>query len=165
MPVAVAQEHPRHIGMGSIRGLPEFKTRMATAKERIRVGLAALMVETKNRWVYEAKKRAPIDTGDLVDSIEGAVEVMGDTFLAMIGTNTEYARFTEFGTRRMAGGRVLALGTDPNITDADAIFDWPAKRERPNNTDQMPWMRPSWWAIEPWFMEQLQLIVIGAFRA
>ena len=38
-----------------------------------------------------------------------------------------YPVYVEFGTKYIAGGRVLALGFEPTITDAQAVKFWPAK--------------------------------------
>lgn len=146
-------------------GAAQFSQRMQQSRERFVEGIRQLMEETKLKWIAEAKKRVPVLTGVLRDSIDGAVERMKDTFTVIVGTAVEYSIFVEFGTRYIAGGRVYSLGLSPEITDSMAIQDWPAKSERGGGPDQMPWLRPSWWAIEPWFMEQLQYVVLNAFRA
>jgi HK97 gp10 family phage protein len=45
-----------------------------------------------------AKRRAPVDTGRLRNSIATAYENGG--LRGIVGTNVEYAKFVEFGTRR-----------------------------------------------------------------
>lgn len=141
-----------------------FSSRMEKAREKFVTGCRQLMKETVEKWVVEAKKRVPYDTGVLYESIEGVVEVMGDTIMGIVGSSIPWAVFVEWGTRYIAGGRVYALGLGPDVTDAEAIKMWPAKAERGGGDDQMPWLRPSWWAIEPWFMEQLQYVALEAFR-
>lgn len=46
-----------------------------------------------------AKKRAPVDTGRLRNSI--ATEIERDGLTGVVGTNVEYAPFVEWGTSKM----------------------------------------------------------------
>lgn len=79
-------------------------------------------------WVAEAKKRVPVDEGRLRSSLRTNTYVGSDGLVVTeVGSNLDYAPHIEFGTENIAGGRVKALGLSPNITDAQAIFDWPAK--------------------------------------
>lgn len=56
----------------------------------------------------------------------------------------------EFGSDLIAGGAVKALGDATDITDVQAITDWPTKRKRGGSANQqMPWLRPAWSAVEP----------------
>lgn len=49
-----------------------------------------------------AKYRCPVDTGNLRRSIAAQPPTMqGDTAVALVGTNVEYAAYVEFGTRKM----------------------------------------------------------------
>lgn len=50
----------------------------------------------------EAQVRAPVDTGNLRDSID--YRVMDSRKSVIIGTNVEYAPYVEFGTGRYAKG-------------------------------------------------------------
>lgn len=64
--------------------------------------MLAFMVER------EARKRAPVDTGRLRNSISHRIRPVGTTRLvAEIGTNVEYAAAQEFGTKHMRGKRYL----------------------------------------------------------
>lgn len=49
-----------------------------------------------------AKKLAPVDTGNLRNSISHAVDEQG--YKAYVGTNTEYAPYVELGTGKYADG-------------------------------------------------------------
>lgn len=64
----------------------------AIAKELLKLGL---QIEAR------AKDLCPVDTGRLRSSITSALEEEGDTIVAVIGTDVEYAPFIEFGTQRM----------------------------------------------------------------
>jgi HK97 gp10 family phage protein len=59
----------------------------------------------------ETKRRTPVDTGNLRNSFHTDVEVHGKTVHVEVGTNVEYAVYVEFGTSKMAGRHMLALGT------------------------------------------------------
>lgn len=65
------------------------------------------------RVVREARKRAPVDTGRLRNSIGHQVTAEGGKVVATIGTNVSYAPFQEYGTRtgvpakRFLGGALL----------------------------------------------------------
>lgn len=48
-----------------------------------------------------AKRVCPVDTGRLRSSITHSLATDERGLLALIGTNVEYARYVEFGTRRM----------------------------------------------------------------
>jgi len=109
-------------------------------------------------WRDRAKERVPVsnteNTGRLERSIFSNVYKSGVHALTLeVGSNMEYAVFVEFGTRYIAGGDVMALGFGPEVTDAEAVEEWQAKSERTqggsmSNDQQMPWLRPAWFAIE-----------------
>jgi len=65
-------------------------------------GVAAGMLALGVRVATEAKRRCPVDTGRLRSSIgvELTVSAAGPT--VTVGTNVEYARYVEEGTRYMA---------------------------------------------------------------
>lgn len=75
--------------------------------------LAAVLTLVALRVVREARKRAPVDTGRLKNSIGMDVHREGRHLVATIGTNVEYAPAQEFGTRtgvparRYLGGALL----------------------------------------------------------
>lgn len=54
-----------------------------------------------------AKKGCPVDTGNLRNSIDYDVENDSDSYTAYIGTNVEYARYQEEGTRSITGKHFL----------------------------------------------------------
>ena len=67
-----------------------------------------------------AKKRCPVDTGNLRNSISHAV-VDGDSTAAYIGTNEEYAPYVELGTGRYyPGGRPTPWA----YQDAEGEWHW-----------------------------------------
>lgn len=97
-------------------------------------------------WQAEAKKRVPVDEGRLEKGIIAPPPYMdGDKLTMEVGTNIEYGPYIEFGTTRIAGGKVLALGDGPGITDQQAIKSWPAKDAEAlsGSTEQMPFLRPA----------------------
>ena len=79
-------------------------------------------------WVAEAKKRCPVDEGRLRSSIRtNTYQDAQYILITEVGSNVEYAPDIEFGTEYIAGGRVKNIGLRPDVTDAVAIHDWPAK--------------------------------------
>lgn len=129
------------------------------------------------RWKAEAVKRAPVAKGTLVERIVTNSYSVPGGFETECGSNVPHAVFTEFGTRHIAGGRVLALGQGAVITDAQAIKNWPAKdagRRDPDGSvnsivaaaeaaraargsanEQMPWLRPAFHSIRDWAINLL----------
>lgn len=107
------------------------------------------MKRTSILWKAGAVKRAPVDDGLLRASVlrEHGKDAKGE-YYAAVGSNQDYAKFVEFGTSRIAGGAVKALGESPNITDAQAIKTWPALEKDGGSREQMPWLRPSYMAIQ-----------------
>lgn len=130
------------------------------------------------RWQAEAVKRVPVDTGTLKQRILTNTYREGNKFITECGSNVPYAPFVEFGTRHIAGGRVLAAGAGPDVTDAQAITVWPAKNRdivdehsgianqrvvkaiearlsRSGSQEQMPWLRPAFNSIRDWVIQEL----------
>lgn len=107
-------------------------------------------------WQREAKLRVPVESGLARNTIqrEHGIDDDGD-FFAAVGSNRKYAPYIEFGTDRIAGGRVKALGDDPEIEDGDAVTEWPAKGEDGASREQMPWLRPAFMAIRDWVEDKL----------
>lgn len=66
-----------------------------------------------------AKKRAPVDTGRLRDSIVYEVQGGAVPMQATIGTNVKYAPFVEFGTR-------------PHFPPPSALETWARRHGLPN---------------------------------
>lgn len=61
----------------------------------------AILTMLALRVTREARRRAPVDTGRLRNSITHRVGVEGGTkMVAEVGTNVEYAPYQEFGTSR-----------------------------------------------------------------
>lgn len=75
--------------------------------------LRAVLETVALQVVREARKRAPVDTGRLRNSIGHQVHQEGTKVVATIGTNVSYAAFQEYGTRkgvpakRYLGGALL----------------------------------------------------------
>jgi hypothetical protein len=136
--------------------------------------------EIGERHRSEAVKRVPVDTGTLKQKILTNTYESSGVITTETGTNIEgYPVFVEFGTRFIAKGRVLALGTRPDVTDAEAPRNWPAKNdsivdrrtgeanqtvvaaiqkrwERGGRDEQMPWLRPSWMFIRQWAIAAIE---------
>lgn len=120
------------------------------------------------RWKGEAVKRVPVDEGTLKQRVLHNTyhDQAADEIVTEVGTNVPYGKWLEFGTKRIAGARVLALGEDEGITDAQAIKDWPAKSgesidgqeirgQKFSSKEQMPWLRPAFNAIREWAVDLL----------
>lgn len=108
----------------------------------------------------EAVPRVPVDTSNLKQRLLTNTYREGDHIITETGTNVEdYPIYVEFGTEYIAGGRVLALGKNPRITDAEAIKNWPAKEQDGGEREQMPWLRPSWMAIEDRAIAELTAVL------
>lgn len=50
--------------------------------------------------VMDAKKNAPVDTGELRLSLDGNVKILSNEIHGRVFSNTEYAKWQEFGTSR-----------------------------------------------------------------
>ena len=136
-------------------GVPQLIKRMQAWDTSVRREVRKALTEIGNMWVREAKLRVPVRTGLLRNSINKSVVVGKDYFELAVGSHVKYAPFIEYGTRFIAGGAVAALGTRPNVTDAEAITDWPAKRADNAMREQMPFLRPSFMALRPRIMKRL----------
>lgn len=122
-------------------------------------------------WKRAAAHRAPVGlTGALRNSILTDVSAGRGVVRGEVGSNQTYAPFVEFGTRWIAGGQVAALGTGPDVTDAQAVRLWPAKdadrqgdspqlaaarSARGSADEQMPWLRPAFNSIRAWAVKRL----------
>lgn len=124
-----------------------------------------------NRWQGGAVARVPVDESTLKQRIITNTyhDQAADEIVTEVGTNVPYGKWLEFGTKRIAGGQVLALGEGEDITDAQAVKDWPAKsgesidgmRDRSGRfvsgaKEQMPWLRPAFNAIREWAIDLLE---------
>lgn len=162
-----------------IDGLKELRQKVGASASQTKANIKRTMIRGKTEWMREAKFRVPVDTGVTRNTILGDVTVTNDEATCSVGSNQEHAKHIEFGTDWIAGGSVKALGTRPDITDADAIHTWAAKEENATkktsysaniNTgrlhnrggleidgkrgavgrqEQMPWLRTSFIAIRP----------------
>ena len=104
----------------------------------------------------EAKKRVPVGAKRTGSRRPGALrqsirfEVVGGKRIGAqvrIGTNIRYAPYIEYGTDRIAGGRVKALGRSQSAaTDSSAIKNWSSKIKRGQGGARfptMPFLRPA----------------------
>jgi len=104
----------------------------------------------------EAKKRVPVGAKSTGSRRPGALkqsirfEVIRGTRIGAqvrIGTNIRYSPYIEFGTWRIAGGKVKALGHGQlAATDATAIRSWKMKTKRGQGgaaLPMMPFLRPA----------------------
>ena len=64
--------------------------------ESIEADVKRIVVETANLLKAEAVARAPVDTGDLKQSIE--VDILNDGLTAIVTVGVHYAIYIEFGT-------------------------------------------------------------------
>lgn len=138
-------------------------------------------------WRGQAVKRVPVDTSTLKQHIIGNTFWSSTTQITVeVGTNIfGYPDFLEFGTDRIAGGAVKALGLSPDITDSMAVHTWPAKEGEASELtshsykridgggilrnslgarvggpqEQMPWLRPAFNSISIWAQEQISGII------
>jgi len=103
-----------------------------------------------------AKRRCPVETGNLRASITHEVERTSSGFTSRTGTNVKYAVYVEFGT----GPRLAQLlGWRPG---RPVITDWPAKSADRGgvtgggHSETMPWLRPAFQDALPLITELLQ---------
>jgi hypothetical protein len=115
-----------------------------------------------------AKLRVPVSKGGGVLRKSIRYEVVGAGALSMqarIGTNEDYGVFVEYGTDRIAGGKVKALGLTDEVGDFDAIHTWPALEARGGSEQQMPWLRPAARFVEPQARVLMQGALNGTLKA
>lgn len=151
-----------------MKGLESLIGKLRGGVNRVDKKLNSALVRIGVEWQADAKRRCPVDTGNLRNQILYEVGYSGvDSHYVAVGSNVPYAVFVEYGTEHIAGGKVKALGRDPGITDAQAIKIWPAKNEgllKGDGTatkaferlatkvasggaqEQMPFLRPSFMA-------------------
>lgn len=65
-----------------------------------------------------SKARCPVDTGRLRGSINWWIVLEGDTLVAYVGTNVEYAIYVHEGTSRMSGRPFLVEGVTQALAAA-----------------------------------------------
>jgi len=88
-----------------------FESMLSTADSRL---LAAMMTGGLN-IERDAKRGAPVDTGNLRASIESDTSSSRNSIRTEVGTNTEYAPFIEFGTSQMAAQPFLRPALDGEL--------------------------------------------------
>jgi hypothetical protein len=140
----------------------KWQKALFAADTKVKVGIRSGLVKIGQAVSTQAKTRVPVSSGAARDKATGRFkskgskaghlrqsiryEVVGTTAVTMearIGTNVEYGVFVEYGTDRIAGGAVKALGMGDQIQDSQAIFSWPALAARNGKEQQMPWLRPA----------------------
>lgn len=89
----------------------KVENNIAEAKKAIEKGIAKSLEELGEKLANEAKKRAPVDTGELRDSID--YEVKGDELF--IGAKAEHAPFVEYGTSKMKRQPFLKKSVMDNV--------------------------------------------------
>jgi hypothetical protein len=139
-------------------GAAKFQKAMLTAGTTLKVGVRKGLVKIAVAVQQRAQRRVPVGTkgqgsirpGTLKQSIRWEIVGTSATMMeARIGTNEDYGIFVEYGTARIAGGDVKALGMGDNISDADAVHSWPALLARSGSQQQMPWLRPAAYEVRP----------------
>lgn len=71
----------------------------------------------------EAKKRVPVDTGLLKNSITHIVRDEGDKTVGYVGTNVEYGPYQELGTSRNKPHPFLQPAVNENKTNISRIIE------------------------------------------
>ncbi len=89
-----------------------------------------------------AKRRAPVDTGQLRASITWTITSRGGKVVGLIGSAVRHAQYVEF--RERGGGSGGATRYAPGGGDvANPITSWPALRKRAGSGQSMPFLRPA----------------------
>lgn len=159
-------------------GLDQLQREAALWSKETRRNLTSTIRDICTRWVREAKLRVPVETGLLRNTILKDQGWEGDEIWGAVGSNQNYAANLEFGTKYIARGRVKAIGPSPDVADAQAVVNWPAKNRdlvdektgkantralkaiekrhaAGGRTEQMPWLRPAFNAIRDWAINRL----------
>ena len=175
-----------NLGREFTKSLDGFAGLLRTWQKEARRDLDKAMKRIGQRHKAEAVKRVPVDTSALKQRV--LTNTFEDTvynFVTETGTNVkDYPVYLEFGTKHIAGGRVQALGDGVDITDTQAIHDWPAKQAdginrtsasrdatggaagrlrnargqflKASPQEQLPWLRPAFNAIREWAVKQIE---------
>lgn len=159
-----------------VSGLEQLEALIKEKMQEVQPKVSRLMTEVGTKWELEAKKRVPVDTGLLRNTILKDTGWDKDGPYVAVGSNQKYAKFVEFGTEHIAGGRVMALGTGEEITDSQAVKSWPAKMAglkgafydklgrlhvkggkfaAGRQNEQMPWLRPALNSIKAWIVDKV----------
>lgn len=116
------------VSLGGLEeGLRAFQRAVQGWSKRGRQRLVAAHKRIGYRHKSEAVKRVPVDESRLKPAILTSTFEDSNGVTTETGTNVPYGEYVEFGTRYIAGGRVLALGPGVIVTDTQAIKLWPAK--------------------------------------
>jgi HK97 gp10 family phage protein len=96
----------------------------------------------------EAKRRAPVDTGNLRASIAHVVETIANGYRAVVGTNVEYAREVEFGRGPVTptDAEALRFTVDGEVVFAQRVGPAPAQ----------PFLGPALTASEAYITRRLR---------
>lgn len=168
----------------TLEGLDDFLGIIEGERYSLVKRLERAIWEILFRLQRDAKRRVPVEFGTLRNNINIDVDtsLLGNV-TGEIGPPTGkglfYANYLEYGTRFIAGGRVKALGDGDDITDADAIKQWPAKNagfinektgeliapaalraaeksaQSGSGAEQMPWLRPAVNKNEAWIHKKI----------
>jgi len=146
-------------GLSAAKLMGEVKWQLAMARRKVtlEVGVKKALVAIGVEVTRHAKLRVPVSSkgsgghrpGHLKQSIRWEIHGAGLDMEVRIGPSVDYAPFLEYGTNRIAGGDVKALGTGDDIQDSQAIFSWPALKKRGGSNQQMPWLRPAATMVRP----------------
>jgi len=142
--------------MSLIIGSDKWLRDMSRLPMNLDRNINAALVKIGSAVSTEAKKRVPVGAkftgsrrpGALKNSIRYEI-VRGARIGAQvrIGTNIRYAPYIEYGTDRIADGKVKALGrTQLAATDGTAIRSWKSKTKRGQGgaaRPMMPFLRPA----------------------
>jgi len=89
-----------------------------------------------------AKRRAPVDTGQLRASITWTITTRGGKVIGLIGSAVRHAKYVEFRERGPGGGGATRyVPGGGNV--ARPITSWPALRKRAGSGQSMPFLRPA----------------------
>lgn len=93
--------------------LTNLGVRITGAGPVVQAGARTAMVRTAYAIEGDAKVLAPVDTGNLVNSISTSIDGMS----AEVGPTAEYGIWVELGTSRMAGQPYMAPAADRRIPE------------------------------------------------
>ena len=115
--------------MSSIQGLDKLLSTLSDLGEDMKESAKKGLERGAKRIQKNAKMLAPVDTGNLRNSIKTSSEITPEGAQAQVYTNTEYAPYVEFGT----GER----GRSSDIDRPEGISykaDWPGQTAQPYMT-------------------------------
>lgn len=119
----------------NFQGLDSFQEILNRWRPSVRKKTGEAMRDISAAWQSEAQKRIPVDTGLTRNTVlRDYGQHKNGEFYAACGSNQEHAKFLEYGTKHIAGGKVKALGQNPEITDQQAVHTWPAKERDADKT-------------------------------